>query len=88
MKYKFHVLKVEDEKKYLNPQQLTNLCEIYDAIITGRIRDEKKPGNDYIVINTDEPYAKEVISIMEKHKHWDENGPCGHSFIDVDEDFI
>jgi chemotaxis regulatin CheY-phosphate phosphatase CheZ len=25
----------------------------------------------YIVINTDEPYAEEVIEIMKKHGHWD-----------------
>ena len=31
---------------------------------------EGKKENTYLVINTDEPYADEVIAILKRHGHW------------------
>lgn len=43
-----------------------------DFIEYGRKKDGKQPYNSYIVINTDEPYVKEIIEVMKKHGHWEE----------------
>lgn len=42
-----------------------------DYIEAGREEVGKKPYNNYIVINTDEPYIDEIIAVMKKHGHWD-----------------
>ena len=38
----------------------------------GRNDDGKKPFNNYIVINTDEPYIDEIIAVMKRHGHWED----------------
>ncbi len=35
-----------------------------------RLLEGKVPCPEYIVINTDEPYAPEVIEIMKRYGHW------------------
>lgn len=46
------------------------LKSITGAICIGRNADGKKIGNEYLVINTDEPYAGEIIEIMKRNGHW------------------
>jgi len=31
---------------------------------------EEKRQNEYLVINTDEPYAEEIIEILKRNGHW------------------
>ena len=57
------VFKIDDIKKYLTKEQLSNLLDIETTIILNRKVDGKKV-NDYYVINTDEPYAKKVLDII------------------------
>jgi hypothetical protein len=66
---KYLVIKREDMKKYLPIHYQTDFCDIIDYINERRTEDGKKH-NLYIVINTDEPYAQEVIDIMKKYGHW------------------
>lgn len=46
------------------------LGEVADHIEIGRELEGKKPYNNYVVINLDEPYIGEIIDIMKRHGHW------------------
>lgn len=67
---KFIVFKREDVAKYTGNLTWNVLLNSAELIENGRERDGKKRSNEYIVINTDEPYANEVIEILKKHGHW------------------
>lgn len=66
---KFIVIKNDDVEKYLTYQDKIILKYMLRAIEKGRTEDSKK-FNYYVVINTDELYADEVIEIMKKNGHW------------------
>lgn len=66
---KFIVIKNDDVEKYLNFKGRVTLNCAIEVIEDGRSVDGKK-NNTYLVINTDEPYADEVIEIMKKNGHW------------------
>lgn len=68
MAYKFQVIKGTDIEK-LPHQSIVALGHIVEDILENR-KAEGKPVNSYLVINTDEPYADEVIEIMKRHGHW------------------
>lgn len=70
-KRKFIVLKIEDLIKYVkSPFKLAMLDNDLEDIRTGREADGKKPVNEYLVVNLDEPYAPEIIEIMKRNGHW------------------
>lgn len=64
---KFTVLKNEDVEKYLNAKGKLSLNKITETISDGRSMDNKKPQNQYLVINVDEPYAYAVIEILKRN---------------------
>lgn len=69
--HKFIVIKTEDLLKYVpSIFKLAMLDNDLSDIAAGRAKDGKKPDNEYLVINLDEPYASEVIEIMKRHGHW------------------
>lgn len=71
MRIKHLVIKIEDYVKYVNSSfKAAMLDNDLEDIKKGRIADGKNPSNTYLVINTDEPYADEVIEIMKRHGHW------------------
>ena len=70
MKHKFTVLKNEDIEKYVPKFIASGLEDVVIEIEEGRKKDGKSLDNTYIVINTDEPYANEVIEILKRHGHW------------------
>lgn len=51
------VFEIDDIKKYLTKEQLSNLLDIETTILLNRKVDGKKV-NDYYVINADEPHVK------------------------------
>lgn len=71
---KYFVVKVDDVNRYLSPEGKKALYRCLDSILDSRSLDGKKD-NDYLVINTDEPYAGEVAEIMKKHGHYTTGGP-------------
>lgn len=73
MEIKFTVLKNEDIEKHLTEVQKNDLVSIIETIANGRIGEGKHRSNTYIVINTDEPYVQEIIEIMKRNGHWDED---------------
>jgi len=67
---KFTVLKNDDIQKYAFSWEIEYLDMLRKTIKEGRVNDNKSPDHKYIVINTDEPYADEIIEILKKHGHW------------------
>ncbi|WP_229716811.1 hypothetical protein [Paenibacillus aceti] len=67
---KFTVIKNEDVDKYLDDRDRSELSRILWKIEQGRYEEGKDAANTYLVVNTDEPYAPEVIAIMKDHGHW------------------
>ena len=68
MKFKYVVIKKSD---IFNTDSVTRTqleCAL-DSINQDRQQKGKKE-NTYLVINTDEPYADEIIQIMKRHGHW------------------
>lgn len=65
---KYTVFKNEDLKQLPLTIQ-TQIQLAGDMIVHNRVG-EGKPENIYLVINTDESYADEVIEILKLHGHW------------------
>lgn len=61
---RFIVIKNDDAGKYLTDDEKESLSNILVAIMNGRARSGKTPEKTYLVCNTDEPYADEVMSII------------------------
>lgn len=66
---KFIVFKIEDVNKYITDNGKFDLDVIGEIISRERAK-EGKSLNNYLVINTDEPYADKVIELMKEHEHW------------------
>ncbi len=69
-KRKFIVYKIADTVKYLNNDERKQLVNISSKLSRSRKRNDKKPVNEYLVINIDEPYINEIIEIMKRNGHW------------------
>ena len=68
---KYGVFKWLDFEKYVPAKLKAEVLNAFDWMNKGRY-EEGKEENKYIVINTDEPYAEEVIDILRKNGHWEE----------------
>ncbi len=66
---KFTVLENNDIEEYLSPLGIHRLNELIGVVDRCRMKDNKTL-NTYLVINTDEPYADEVIKILKRNGHW------------------
>ena len=62
------VIKNDDIRKYCTEMQRAQLSAICETVSNGRM-DEGKTLNNYYVVNTDEPYAEEVLQVILKHEH-------------------
>lgn len=73
-KRRFTIINEADVNKYLTTAQRDVLNDTlnlaFHEIELGRQLEGKKPFNNYIVINLDEPYVDEIIEIMKRHGHW------------------
>ena len=63
---KFIVIKIEDVERYLHMDLQFQLKLILELIERSRVLDFKSSNNEYLVINTDEPYAPEIIEIRNR----------------------
>ncbi|MNR93474.1 hypothetical protein D3C72_245310 [compost metagenome] len=70
MKKKFGMFKWEDARKYLAEEEFEALNDVLRMIRHGRERDGLTNDHTHLIINTDEPYAPEVIEILKRHGHW------------------
>ncbi|MBK4214142.1 hypothetical protein EGI07_18285 [Bacillus pumilus] len=68
---KFAVINLKDFSSYV-PKDigqgfLNELSKVLNSIEEGRQKDGKKPFNNYLVINQDEPYIEEVFEVLNKN---------------------
>lgn len=70
MEKKFTVVKNQDIEKYLNDRDKSELSRLLWKIEQGRYEEGKEAANTYLVVNTDESYASEVINLMKANNHW------------------
>lgn len=70
MKVKFTILKNEDINKYLDEREKSDLSRILWKVQELRLLDGKPPLNTYLVVNTDEIYAADIVRIMQANNHW------------------
>ena len=66
---KFIVIKTDDIEKYLSNEGKKALYRCLDSLLDSRRHDGKQE-NTYLVINTDEPYAHEIVEILKRNGHW------------------
>ncbi|URJ42263.1 hypothetical protein [Paenibacillus polymyxa] len=70
MQVEFTVLKNEDINKYLDEREKSDLSRILWKVQELRLMDGKPPLNTYLVVNTDETYAADIVRIMQANNHW------------------
>ncbi|MFJ8102811.1 hypothetical protein [Lysinibacillus sp. NPDC096212] len=81
--YRYQLIKLADAAEHLGPTGFKAMVEALEPFLEkieeGRINGGKTSGNDYIVINRDEPYINEIIKILANNGHWDGEvlGECG-----------
>lgn len=84
---KYTIINLNDLDKYIDSFTQQDLAIILDKvqgnIEHGREQDGKEPFNNYIVINIDEPYIKDVVAILEDNGHWDGQPSGNMRFYEV-----
>jgi hypothetical protein len=70
MRAKFTVVKNDDIMNYLSRSDQRHLLSLLEKVEKGRAISGDKIGHRYLIINVDEPYAKEVSEIMKTNGHW------------------
>lgn len=76
---KFIVIKIEDLIKYVNSVfKLAMLENDLNDIRDGRKADGKNPEPEYLIVNTDEPYAPDIINLLKNNGHWPGFENMGH----------
>jgi hypothetical protein len=63
---KYFVLKTSDIESFLTPWYQRTFRAGARRISREREKTGKRPANEYIVINTDEPFAGEVVKILRR----------------------
>ncbi len=64
------IFKNVDIDKYLSEEDRIQLKLIQDKIALGRSKDNKTPYNTYLIVNSDEPYYKEVLDLVQRHEFY------------------
>lgn len=72
---RYTIINERDLNKYVDAATRDELEDALaiaaDQIEQGRLNEGKTAFNNYIVINIDEHYAKEVVAVLEENGHWD-----------------
>ncbi|WP_315793221.1 hypothetical protein [Paenibacillus sp. BIC5C1] len=70
MQIKFTVIKNEDIEKHLNELDKSELSSLLWKIQQLRLLEGKAALNTYLVVNTDEEYATDIVRILQENGHW------------------
>jgi len=68
--HKFLTVKWDDVGNALTKEDLKQLDSLLGKIEDYREQEGKNRANEYLVVNTDESYAKEVAFILQQNGHW------------------
>lgn len=71
MKIKHTVIKNEDISNHLNQQEKEDLLRLLHKIQYGRVSEGKVGFNMYLVVNTDETYADDIVRVLQENGHWE-----------------
>lgn len=66
-------VKVEDARKYLSKEEISELSSLLGKIMKGRMKDGRGV-NRYVVINNDEQYSADVHAILKAGEEAKERG--------------
>ena len=69
-KIKFFVLKWDDIDESLTKNEFKRFDQLVKKVEDCREDKGKSRMNEYLVINTDENYAEDVVDILKKNNHW------------------
>ena len=69
---KYEVFKLEDIEK-LSEEDRKAIYDIFLKLHCNRVAGDKKPVNEYLVVNVDEPYAHKVADIINGKDMIDKN---------------
>jgi hypothetical protein len=70
MEIMYTVIKNDDLETYLDDNDRNTFYYLVEDKIEYTRKLQGKKENTYLVINTDEPYAEEVIEILKRNGHW------------------
>lgn len=74
-KRRYTVINEADRLKYLTQEENAHLNDVlgqyFSKIEEGRTQDGKPPYNSYVIINVDESYIDDIVSLMKKNGQWD-----------------
>ncbi|PGX99898.1 hypothetical protein COE15_14575 [Bacillus cereus] len=72
---RYTVINERDLEKYVDLSKREEFRQTLDEVLgdieDGRMCDDKKAYNSYIVINTDEPYISEIVEVMKRYGHFE-----------------
>jgi hypothetical protein len=74
MEQKFTVVKNEDIQNHLTESERQQLNQLLWKVDQSRFHAGKSV-NVYLVVNIDEPYAPDVVSILKDYGHWGSGDP-------------
>lgn len=84
---RYTIINERDLNKYVDDvtrKKLEDVLEgVTDQIECGRKDDGKAEFNNYVVINIDEPYIKDIVAILEENGHWDGQPSFKMKFYEV-----
>lgn len=66
-----HVVLKLDDLKRINKSVVAGLDDIISEIKDLRLKEQRDPSPQYIVINTDEPFINDVITVLKENDRWD-----------------
>ncbi|HDR7892799.1 TPA: hypothetical protein QCY29_005267 [Bacillus toyonensis] len=69
---KFIVFKMEDLEAVCSSEDVTTIMKVSDAIAEHRKETERDPYPSYLVVNEDEPYADQVLKMIQEHEEGEE----------------
>lgn len=65
------VIKNEDVEKHLTEMEKVQLLRLLNKVKAGRASEGKQAVNVYLIVNTDESYASDVVQILKDNGHWE-----------------
>ena len=88
---KYAIINLKDLEKYIGIGAKQDLSVILDHvqgnIEHGREQDGKKPFNNYVVVNIDEPYINDIVAVLEANGHWDGKPSRKMRFFEINEPY-
>lgn len=82
---KYIVVNTRDIRLYADKQTTDDfLCKLNylsEEIEEGRVAVGKKPFNNYVVVNIDEPYINDIVAILQANEHWDGKDPDAKNIV-------